>query len=788
KAPFWFITPHRKVRFVTWSSLIEAIYTVKEKKRFSSNHTSLIQDIVFSRDGNLLASAGLEDGKVSLWDANDVQQSKDITHCVNGDAQRSVSIKYDIVSEETSNIENETNLENTLCPEPARIQQIAFSPSNNIIASVAEGHIFLFSYSRTSEIPGSEISLDQTASFTVSEDNRKILNVAFSLDGQSIAVADDQGKVTIRSLTVKREGAVNVSPQATVIELPTDSTKPLRAARQRLSFDFSPDGESVLIATGKSLYLFDSDGQQLGALKGNAIDELMTTIKFSEDGKLIATGTNSGKINLWRKDLSFAGSILAHDAPVKDIQFVLGSRSILSMDSNSKLNLSTLGKASQNGSNQSSSDQISSNRTEEAELLRSLSNVVDALQPYRVSSFDLHLETEEIAVAIESYRDQKNAIQIWNLEGIQPERIPRNSTVTAVEFSHDGQKLAIAEDFNFETQKGGELVVIDVTKGFQAGQNPTFLHTEAMANSVADVSFGPEDKVIAIAENIQEQGQLSILRIEPYDKDEIEARESIEEEASKDIQRSEKKVLLELEAEEEIKSVNFHPQDPNVILFSSISPNENLDAFKSTVSSIDINNCRPKNCPRQTVLEKDGEITVVHYSPDGQSFLTATNSSSSGLGRGYINLWDIVVNDIEADKSQRTPLKTWEDKESDSTNPITDIESRQKTGQFISTTKDGTIKIWDSDSAQTPIVDIGRIVGQDLSSISISESKIADSNPGRFAATAIGQQVAIWQLDGIEASRKGCLWLEGSFRAETNNNDNQDQNLAIRKVCEKILP
>jgi len=329
------------------------LWNVKSQQKFATiPHDATLTSVKFSPNGNLLAF-GSEDGTVTLWDlvsgekldtlkgyqkkVTSLDFSSDGKVLVSGSADETIQF-WDVASKHHSG---------TLSNHQGNVTSVDFQPNGNQLASGSTDNTI-----KLWDVENKNVNA------TLKGHNQKVTSLEFHPNGNKLAsgsadttiklwhIKNEQIKVTLKqhqepvtSLDFHSNGKLlassssngtinlwdgNIGYHLYTLESPDSD--------QVNHVEFHPHDEVLLSVSPNKTILWDVNRQKpLGSL--DHPDEQLTTVSFSPNGKILASGSENGTVQLWdvenRKPLDVLGK---HNYKITSLTFSSNGNRLASVD------------------------------------------------------------------------------------------------------------------------------------------------------------------------------------------------------------------------------------------------------------------------------------------------------------------------------------------------------------------------------------------------------------------------------------------------------------------------
>lgn len=278
-----------------------------------SGHSKRVLDVVFSAEGDLLASSS-QDMTIRLWNVKSGEEvhtfemksvdMADIDISI-GNLLASGEAIWDLVSM------LEIHVLERGSPFPA---SVAFSPDGSVLAlglyeqqitlwDVVNGElVYVFDMQEDNRTKAMEFSPDGTLlAVGVHDGTVRLLDV---VSGKIVSMLKYTGETDIHDLTFSPDGKYLASGgRVSAVVLwnveSGDIVKTFRLTDHAISMDFSPDGRILATAGGGRYEVQLWDVESGTRLYSMPHDDQISSIAFSPDGKMLAVGCFDSNIYLW---------------------------------------------------------------------------------------------------------------------------------------------------------------------------------------------------------------------------------------------------------------------------------------------------------------------------------------------------------------------------------------------------------------------------------------------------------------------------------------------------------
>ena len=327
-----------------------------------TGHQNEVNSVAFSPDSKIIAS-GSADTTIKLWEVNGK-----LIKTLKGHSDSILNVRFSpdgktIASASLDKTIRLWKLElppNQIAAPQNLVRSVIISPDGKIATAILDKALKIWRTDGTliKTIPLIDVS---ATNLNFSPDSKNVVAVinddlvkVFKEDGTSSNLA--QSRSEINSLSVSPDGKIIAAGGSDrtiklwhydgtlirTINLDTVANNP--SLQQRMdkttitSISFSPD--SKIIASGNSdgvINLWKQNGTLIKTLTSNNSE--ITQITFSPDGKKIAASDVDGKVTIWQMDGSLIASLTGHKSKVTSVSFSADSKILASSSSDGTANL-----------------------------------------------------------------------------------------------------------------------------------------------------------------------------------------------------------------------------------------------------------------------------------------------------------------------------------------------------------------------------------------------------------------------------------------------------------------
>jgi WD40 repeat protein len=589
-----------------------------------------------------------------------------------------------------------------------------FSPDGTIVAmGNAQGDVKLKS------VDGKTIQ-------TLKGHSDLITGLSFSPDGKMLITASQDGTIKLwsidgkelKSFEMKGAAGIRFSPDGKAFAFSTSigaiklwslEGRELLNLRSVYPNDLalSPDGKTVpselrgaliAAAVGKTVKLWDLQGRLVQTLKGHKSD--VVSIRFSPDGKTIATGSIDKTVKLWSRNGRLVrslreGSLAADSNLISRVQFSPDSR---------LLAITTYGRT--------------------IELWQMDGQKLKTINEMNSQAMSVTFSPDGKTITSASWEGK---IRVWNLQNQQLKTLSENNfdAINEIEFSPDGKLIAIA----------GQNGRVKLLK--RSGQEiKTFAAHE---NTVTQLRFSPDGKTLLTSSDgytTYPDSPLKLWSVEgrllkTFRGQTIGIRElSLSPDGQSMVTSGYEESVLRVWSLKDQKFQIFRGSEAP-INSAQFSPDG-----RTIVSADERGNIKLWNLKGQVLKTWKGHsdwISVVRFSPDGQRLVSGSNDTT-------IKLWNLNGHELKILKGH--------------TAAIQNLEFSPDGKTLASTSTDKTIKLWNLEGQELKTIE-----GKDTADI----SSIAFSPDGQLASVSNDKKISFWNTEVSDFDHlitHSCDWLK----------------------------
>ncbi len=382
-------------------------WNINGKEIDFKEHTDGINNIVFSHDGQIIAST-TRNNTVKLWkrDGTLIKVLKGHKDTVAG-----IIFSFDnkiIATFGEDNVvklwDRKGNLINTLFGHTQKVTSVVFSPDSKILASIGDDNIVKL-WNNDGKLINKLVGHEyQVSSISFSQDSQILASVSLGNGGERSEIK-----------LWRRNGTLINSIDDYGIE----------------NIHFSPDSKILAsLHNDKNVKLWNNKGQFILTFKKH--NDEINDINFSPDSKMIASASSDSTIKLWDRNGTVIQTLTGHNRKINHIIFSPNGKMIVSASDDNMIKLwNSQGK--------------------EIKTLQEANKDLDNKFIYSKIFFSFDSKIISFASIIYDFQgNQEYIIKLWDDHGSILKSIDGNNiaNLNQISFSNDGQSIGIVSNID----------------------------------------------------------------------------------------------------------------------------------------------------------------------------------------------------------------------------------------------------------------------------------------------------------------------------------------------------